>query len=185
VNVIIMSGYPPAAPLNPPADAGMPAVLAQGVHKMPAGIAILAMAGAILLVVLSIFGAFYISEGIVEWTINLYQMLFGLIAICIEVQATPFMKTYQPAIKAVNFVFLYAKFVCTKLGRGIFYLFVGSLSISIAFNDGYVFSTMVGIYILAIGALYILFHFMPDHEAKLADATKTLGTAAVPAPGAP
>jgi len=80
--------------------------------------------------------------------VGVYTIIFGLIIAGLE---------FLPQIP--DYVYRYASFLFSFLGRGVFYIFVGSLSLSgavLRFIDG----SIIGI----IGIAYVVLEFIPSIE---------------------
>lgn len=134
------------------------------VQKGTQGVSMLAFLGGALLTVLGIFDMFRNPfTGFVWFIINVYQLAFGIITCLLEAQ--PDWYKSQPKVAAYQQkVAEYAKFLTLLLGRGLFYVFIGSLTFTVSWTaEGLdVFELLIGIYVLFVGILSVGMHFNPD-----------------------
>lgn len=133
------------------------------VEKGMVGVQALAFGGGAALVFIGIFGCFAIAtNGVVEWIINFYQIAFGIGAMLVEGSEMPMLKQQPKAVALHAKLVEYAKFMTLLFGRGIFYIFVGSLTISVAFTTPIDWlQLLIGIFILFVGILCCGMHFNP------------------------
>lgn len=100
----------------------------------------------------NIFGALFAP---LYYLVNAFQMLFGLATCIIEAPGEWVHKSPQLK-KAQGFIYEFSKFLTTFGGRGLFYLFQGSLAISLT---GMSLQFLLGCYMFFVGALCIATQF--------------------------
>jgi len=81
--------------------------------------------------------------------VGVYTIIFGLIVAGLE---------FLPQIP--DYIYRYASFLSSFLGRGAFYIFIGSISVNGGHPLRYIDGTIVGI----IGIGYIVLEFIPSIE---------------------
>ena len=82
-----------------------------------------------------------------EFIVAAYIILFGLATALLEFQVPPWVSRF-------------ASFYFSFLGRGVFYLFIGSISLD-AWVPGYI----LGAVIMLVGLGYVVLEFLPQIEA--------------------
>jgi len=162
------------------AGAAFVGVIEQG----PAGIRVLAFLGSLASVVLSIFtliNPLTVFVAPVTYAISAYQALFALTTMLFEakpewIQKAPGLDKYQ------NLLIDYCKALTVSLGRGLFYIFQGSMWLFQAeFTE--IFMIVTGAFLVLIGIFNILMHFgiLPQHlAAKAKEAAASAGYAPAP-----
>eukprot|EP00930_Biecheleria_cincta_P085671 TRINITY_DN75047_c0_g1_i1.p1 TRINITY_DN75047_c0_g1~~TRINITY_DN75047_c0_g1_i1.p1 ORF type:complete len:200 (-),score=37.10 TRINITY_DN75047_c0_g1_i1:23-586(-) len=138
-------------------------VMKEYIERGPEGVSWLCFLGGFatcILGVLGVFNVFAIVMEPLEYLVNAYQMMFGLTA-CVLEAPQDWVNKSQRLMKAQKFVYEFAKFLTTKGGRGLFYLFQGSLDLSL---NSISLTLVVGCYMCVIGILCIAmqFGFKPD-----------------------
>jgi hypothetical protein len=148
-------------------DAGRDGLMQAGaafsgqVQKGGAGVSMLAFCGGAALVVIGVWGLLG-GQGLVEYVIDVYQIGFGIVMCLLEMQSKWF-QDYPKLSAYYTKVAEHAKFLTLLIGRGFFYLFLGSLTCSVAWTSPLDIPQMlVGFYILLIGILCIGMHFNPE-----------------------
>ncbi|KAK3688378.1 Golgi apparatus membrane protein TVP15 [Podospora appendiculata] len=100
--------------------------------------------------------AFMVFGGIIQFfpihiketIIGVYVILFGLVTALLEFQIPPQVSRY-------------ASFLFSFLGRGVFYIFIGSILLDIG---GSWFKTIAGPIVGLIGVAYVVLEFIPSIE---------------------
>ncbi|KAF1810365.1 COPI associated [Eremomyces bilateralis CBS 781.70] len=105
-------------------------------------------------IVLGGIGQFFVETSIQSFIVGAYVIIFGLGTAFLEFQIPPQIARY-------------ASFMLSFIGRGIFYIFVGSIVVGDHWTK-YVAGTIVGI----IGIGYVVLEFIPSIEppANMRDA---------------
>merc|ERR1719277_2009459 len=85
------------------------------------------------------------------YLVNAYQMLFGL-ATCIIEAPREWVREHAKLQRAQAFIYDFAKFLTTFGGRGLFYLFQGSLALSLT---GISLQFLLGCYMVFLGLICI------------------------------
>lgn len=127
------------------------------VQRGPAGIGWLCFLGGSLTFVFGCLGLLDVFDVLLSplgYLVNCYQMFFGLATCVIEapldwVNASPTLE------KAQRFIHEYAKFLTTFGGRGLFYLFQGSLSLSQSLS----LSSLLALYMFGLGIICIAMQY--------------------------
>ncbi|CZS88653.1 probable TVP15 Tlg2-Vesicle Protein [Rhynchosporium agropyri] len=92
-------------------------------------------------------GGFHFKLAISAIIITIYTIIFGLTTALLEFQIPPQVARY-------------ASFLFSFIGRGVFYIFVGSLLLS---DDGWI-RPLFGIIIALVGIGYVVLEFVPSIE---------------------
>mmetsp|Transcript_10710 Transcript_10710/g.28472 ORF Transcript_10710/g.28472 Transcript_10710/m.28472 type:complete len:194 (+) Transcript_10710:94-675(+) len=124
------------------------------IQRGPQGMSWLCFVGGMTTFAFGLLGFIDIFEAVFEplyYLVNFYQMLFGL-ATCILEAPVEWVGASAQISQAQKFLLEYAKFLTTFGGRGLFYLFQGSLSISLT---GVSLQFLLGCYMFFVGALCI------------------------------
>jgi hypothetical protein len=134
------------------------------VQKGPAGVTLLAFGGGAALTFIGIWTFFTIvSIGITDWLINCFQILFGIFMMLIEAQGDWLDRLSPKAVEFQAKLGEYAKFLTLLLGRGIFYIFLGSLTMTTGLSEPLdVMETLIGVYVMFIGIICIGMHTNPQ-----------------------
>jgi hypothetical protein len=104
--------------------------------------------------VLSIISGFVNFESPWDFVNNAYLTLFGLLMICMD-----FPIQYPVVLKVKKNVYHYAKFMTRFTGRGIWYLFLGSMVFGALFDNNV--SPFIGFILggyMAVGSVYCLIY---------------------------
>jgi len=139
--------------------AGAGSAILRQIEQGPAGVKFLCFCGGIASVVngvMSLINVFGAIVHPVRYVLSVYQMIFSLTTMLFElppdwVEKIPGITKYQDMLMDK------AAFLTEALGRGIFYIFQGTLWLCSASLD--VVSLSVGLYMLFCGLLNIFVHF--------------------------
>jgi len=132
----------------------------------PLSFQVLAMLGGVAMTLQSVFGSLgkFMSFSPLRMLIELYCGIFGLLIFVLEG------KRYAFTLKFQKIVHEYAKFLSYTWGRGLFYMFAGSLM----FSQVNMMDMLVGGYMVFIGATSVV---VGRHTAsKLTDLKHTMGS---------
>jgi len=139
--------------------AGAGAAIMSQIEQGPAGVKFLCFCGGIASVVNGVISLFNIFGAIthpVTYVLSVYQMIFSLTTMLFEMP--PDWVGKMPGItKYQDMLMDKAAFLTEALGRGIFYIFQGTLWLCSASLD--VVSLSVGLYMVFCGILNIFVHF--------------------------
>jgi hypothetical protein len=167
----VLQGEAKAAAVNIAKNAGLQAKelsgkalveLSKYIEQGPDGVRVLAFVGGGACTVVAglvLINPFGILTAPLHYLICLYQMLFALTTMLMEVNQewvdkVPALVWYQDMLE------LHAKFLLRVLGRGFFYFFQGSLWLSMGlFPYG-----LCGLYMMAMGGFYTAMHFGVEHN---------------------
>lgn len=133
------------------------------IQRGPEGVGWLCFLGGLVTVVFGVAGLidiFSLLFGPIVYLVNLYQMVFGLMT-CIIEAPIQWVEKNARLTQAQAFVHKHAKFLTTFGGRGLFYLFQGSLAMSLT---GVSLSWLLALYMFCLGWLCIAmqYGFNPD-----------------------
>eukprot|EP00928_Gymnodinium_smaydae_P014751 TRINITY_DN15425_c0_g3_i1.p1 TRINITY_DN15425_c0_g3~~TRINITY_DN15425_c0_g3_i1.p1 ORF type:complete len:209 (+),score=37.69 TRINITY_DN15425_c0_g3_i1:53-628(+) len=131
------------------------------IKRGPEGVGWLCWLGGLLTFVFGILGVFNIFNVLVNplgYVINIYQMAFGVATLLIEAPKD-WVDRSMKLDNAQKFVHEFAHFLTTFGGRGLFYLFQGSLTLSAPELS---FSFLLAIYMFGLGALCIAMQYGLD-----------------------
>mmetsp|Transcript_24076 Transcript_24076/g.45448 ORF Transcript_24076/g.45448 Transcript_24076/m.45448 type:complete len:187 (-) Transcript_24076:69-629(-) len=133
------------------------------VQRGPEGIGWLSFMGGAASAVLGCLGFLNIAGMVLdplEYLVNAYQTLFG-VAVCLLEAPPEWIASNEKLTKAQQFIYDYARFLTTFGGRGLFYLFQGSLAMTL---DTYTLTFLVGCYMCGMGAVNIATQYglLPD-----------------------
>eukprot|EP00930_Biecheleria_cincta_P076922 TRINITY_DN64155_c0_g1_i1.p1 TRINITY_DN64155_c0_g1~~TRINITY_DN64155_c0_g1_i1.p1 ORF type:complete len:189 (-),score=32.89 TRINITY_DN64155_c0_g1_i1:30-596(-) len=129
------------------------------IQKGPDGVSWLCFLGGMATSVLGLLGLINIFDAVVEplaYLVNIYQMFFGLTACVLEAPKDWIGKS-QKLKRAQEFIHEFGRFLTTMGGRGLFYLFQGSLDISL--NSTISLTFPVGCYMCVLGVLCIAIQY--------------------------
>ncbi|CAE8635112.1 unnamed protein product [Polarella glacialis] len=139
------------------------AVMREYIQRGPEGIGWLCFIGGLTTFAFGLLGFINIFDAVLEplqYLVNIYQMAFGL-TVCV-IEAPPEWVDKSEKLKnAQRFISEFAKFLSTFGGRGLFYLFQGSLSASLTSLS---LSWLLGMYMCGLGLLCVAmqYGFKPD-----------------------
>lgn len=147
------------------------------IQRGPDGIGKLCFIGGFLTFALGLFGLVDIFGAVLaplEYLVNAYQMVFGLVTCVIEAPLD-WVDKGGKLKRAQGFIHEFAKFLTTFGGRGLFYLFQGSLSLSQSWLS---LSFFLALYMFLLGLICIALQYgwkpnnpwlvsdtSPDHTA--------------------
>jgi hypothetical protein len=145
------------------------------IEQGPAGVRVLAFVGSLASFVIgcmSFFNVFSIFHHPVLYTVSAYQMVFSLTTIIFEAQPE-WIEAIQdkcPALQVDNYQNMLlenAKFLSLNGGRGMFYVFQGTMWLAFASLTDLP-NLAIGLYMAFIGILHVLMHFevMPQIVAE-------------------
>eukprot|EP00933_Yihiella_yeosuensis_P028319 TRINITY_DN22133_c0_g3_i1.p1 TRINITY_DN22133_c0_g3~~TRINITY_DN22133_c0_g3_i1.p1 ORF type:complete len:197 (-),score=42.96 TRINITY_DN22133_c0_g3_i1:170-760(-) len=139
-------------------------VMKNYIQRGPEGVGWLCFIGGLITCLFGFLGLFDIFGVLVdplEYVINAYQMAFGF-TVCVIEAPQEWVEKSPRLEKAQKFIFEFAKFLTTFGGRGAFYLFQGSLALSITSMAS--LSFILGFYMSGLGVLCIAmqYGFKPD-----------------------
>lgn len=150
------------------------------VQQGPAGVSVLSFFGGIATMVVGIDGLIHCTTDITgpfDLLLDIYLVLFGITSILLEsdingLKKTPLLKTLVPRIaKGQAVVHEYAQFLTKLQGRGMFYIFIGTLTI-IQCIPLTCLKFWIGAWNLFVGVLCIMMSFgiKPDLVSKRSSA---------------
>lgn len=93
-----------------------------------------------------------------NYILQVYLVLFGLLTMVVEAKDIPPLERLRP------FFFSWFRFLTVPGGKGCFYLFYGSLSISL-WRSSFILA-LIGIYTASMGVVCVLVHFGMRHELQ-------------------
>ncbi|CAJ1420023.1 unnamed protein product [Effrenium voratum] len=136
----------------------MAGMVSEYIQRGPEGVGWLCFVGGAASVVLGLLGFLDIA-GIVlnplQYLVNAYQTGFGLV-VCVLEAPPEWMRSNARLQKAQRFIHDFAKFLTTFGGRGLFYVFQGSLDLTL---DTYSLTFLVGCYMCCMGAVNIAMQY--------------------------
>jgi len=145
------------------------------IEQGPAGVRVLAFLGSLAsasLAVMSLIDVFSVFSHIILYMVSVYQFIFSLTTMIFEAKPEWIQKTQQtcPFLKVDTYQDLLmenCKFLSLTSGRGIFYIFQGTLWLAFA-SLTELLNLAVGSFLCFIGALHVMMHFgiMPQAVAS-------------------
>ncbi|OLQ04035.1 hypothetical protein AK812_SmicGene12935 [Symbiodinium microadriaticum] len=147
--------------------AAVAGVVGEYVQRGPEGVGWLSFMGGAASIVLGCLGFLNIAAIILdplEYVVNGYQTLFGVV-VCLLEAPDEWIGNNDKLSKARGFIKEYARFLYTCGGRGLFYLFQGTLSMSL---DTYTLTFLLGCYMCGMGMVNIAmqYGFFQDPAAQ-------------------
>mmetsp|Transcript_78585 Transcript_78585/g.138519 ORF Transcript_78585/g.138519 Transcript_78585/m.138519 type:complete len:191 (-) Transcript_78585:97-669(-) len=144
----------------------MAIVMREYIQRGPEGVGWLCFVGGFATGVLGLLGFIDIFDLLLdplEYLVNAYQMAFGL-TVCVIEAPPEWVDKSEKLKKAQRFIREFAKFLTTFGGRGLFYLFQGSLDLAL---NSVSLTFFVGCYMCCMGVLCIAmqYGFKPDFSA--------------------
>jgi len=138
----------------------MPAAIVAQIEQGPAGVRLLAFGGGFASCVnsgLSIINPLGALLATVSYLISAYQLLFSLTTMLFEakpewIQKVPSLDRYQ------DMLIEKCKFMTESQGRGLFYVFQGTLWLSLG-SFKKLFNLAIGLWMVFVGILHILIHY--------------------------
>eukprot|EP00747_Dinoflagellata_sp_TGD_P184853 gnl/TRDRNA2_/TRDRNA2_40885_c0_seq1.p1 gnl/TRDRNA2_/TRDRNA2_40885_c0~~gnl/TRDRNA2_/TRDRNA2_40885_c0_seq1.p1 ORF type:complete len:192 (-),score=49.14 gnl/TRDRNA2_/TRDRNA2_40885_c0_seq1:171-746(-) len=130
------------------------------IQRGPSGVRQLCFLGGILTVLFGLLSLVDVLEALAEplqYLVNSYLMLFGLVT-CIIESPPEWLQQSEKLQRAQSFVHEFAKFLTTLGGRGLFYLFQGSLSMTFSWS----LSFLLALYMFFMGVVCILMQYGID-----------------------
>lgn len=158
------------------------------IEQGPAGVRALAFIGGVascvnaLMALLNIFG---ILSHIILYTVSVYQLAFSLTTMLFEAKPEWIQSTQEkcPALQVDTYQDMLlenAKFLSLTGGRGLFYMFQGTMWLAFAsFSE--IVHLLLGLYLVFIGILHVLMHYgvMPQEvAAKMREGYEAVRTGA-------
>lgn len=137
------------------------AMLVAQIEQGPAGVRVLAFLGGLASCVVSalhLINPFGLLTGTVVYVLCFYQMLFSLTTMLFEAQPEWIQRVGGGVDTYQDMLIRKSKFLSEALGRGLFYVFQGSLWLSIA-GMADVMELACGAYMVFVGILNILMHY--------------------------
>merc|ERR1712137_1321009 len=122
----------------------------------------------------SVIHPLMIIFGLVTYVFSAYQVLFSLTTMLFEAEPE-WIQKINGLSKYQDIMIDKCKFMTEAVGRGLFYIFQGTLWLSFASLER-IFCLLVGFWMVMIGVMYILIHFGHfDHVVKkMSDGYKSL-----------
>jgi len=124
------------------------------IQRGPEGMSWLCFMGGLVTFAFGVLGFIDIFDAVLDplyYLVNAYQMIFGL-ATCIIEAPLEWVNQSNQLKKAQAFIYEFSKFLTTFGGRGLFYLFQGSLALSLT---GISLQFVLGCYMFFLGVLCI------------------------------
>eukprot|EP00931_Biecheleriopsis_adriatica_P107239 TRINITY_DN81590_c0_g1_i1.p1 TRINITY_DN81590_c0_g1~~TRINITY_DN81590_c0_g1_i1.p1 ORF type:complete len:190 (-),score=38.90 TRINITY_DN81590_c0_g1_i1:73-642(-) len=146
------------------------------VQRGPEGIGWLCFVGGLATSVLAFLGVLNVLDAGLEplqYLLNIYQMAFGF-TVCVIEAPLEWVEKSAKLSKARSFIHEFAKFLETFGGRGLFYIFQGSIDVSL---NSFSLTTLVGCYMCGAGLLCIGMQFGLKPDLSFASATRHPGRA--------
>ncbi|CAE7229838.1 unnamed protein product [Symbiodinium natans] len=140
---------------NGAAVAGM---VGEYVQRGPEGVGWLSFMGGAVSIALGLLGFLNIADLILdplEYVVNGYQTVFGVV-VCLLEAPDEWITSNAKLTQARDFIQEYARFLYTCGGRGLFYLFQGTLAMSL---DTYTVTFIVGCYMCGLGVVNIAMQY--------------------------
>jgi len=148
-------------------DGAKTAVIELGkyIQEGPAGISVLCFLGGLATTVIGILGILTVTDGLTNpfhYVLNIYLTVFGIIAVMLEadlaaLQRLPILGKLGPLIEKYQMdIFRKANFLTELFGRGLFYIFVGTLAITQCFVC---LLFLAGLWNLLMGVVCVLMSF--------------------------
>lgn len=152
------------------------------IEQGPAGLRVFSFAGGVAsfgLGVLTLINPLQLMH-FVSYTVSLYQAVFSATTMIFEanpewINEVGVLDRYQDSLM------FNARFLATSGGRGLFYVFQGSLWITLCDGVGHWYMFVTGAYIVLMGALHIAMHFDYMPSELVAKAKMVTGYQPVPA----
>jgi len=138
------------------------------IEQGPEGVQILSfIAGvaSLVLAILQVINPLELLGATFTYVISLYQVIFSLMTMLFEAK-TEWVSQYEFVSQLQDILMLNMRFLTLTLGRGLFYIFQGSIWWVLSTFYG-IPQKLLGLFMCFLGALYILMHFgiMPQHVA--------------------
>jgi len=136
------------------------------IEKGNDGLAILAFLGNLALAVSSVIGCLNVADIIlgspIHYALNAYLLVFSTVGMVLEAQESWIEKSSHLQ-RAQTLIFEYAKFLTELWGRGLYYIFLASLSMA----HTHIMYIVLGLYMLVCGGLTVSMHFSPETTKKV------------------
>lgn len=134
------------------------------VERGPEGVSWLCFVGGLLTTAFGILGVISILGAVtapIQYLVNIYIMLMGVVTCLIEAPVSMVTEGSTP-MRWQKWCHHYFKFLTNLAGRGVFYLFQGSLPLSF---EGEGLATFLAWYMFGLGILCIIMHYkiIPEH----------------------
>lgn len=173
--------------------AGAGSALLKQIEQGPAGVRVLAflvsMASATLAVI-DLFNIFNIFGHLVLYVVSVYQFIGAMTTVLFEVPPDWHIKVQEktglPISSYQDFLIEQARFLSSVMGRGLFYIFQGTMWLAFASFTEFL-ELGVGAALVFIGCLHVFMHFgiMPQHVAsKMREGYKTVASSSHSGAGA-
>eukprot|EP00418_Pyrodinium_bahamense_P019150 CAMPEP_0179126912 /NCGR_PEP_ID=MMETSP0796-20121207/60095_1 /TAXON_ID=73915 /ORGANISM="Pyrodinium bahamense, Strain pbaha01" /LENGTH=269 /DNA_ID=CAMNT_0020825679 /DNA_START=104 /DNA_END=913 /DNA_ORIENTATION=+ len=138
------------------------------IEQGPEGVQVLAFVGggaSLVLAGLQALNPLAVVGATFTYVISLYQVLFSLTTMLFEAK-TEWISQYEIISDLHDMLMLNLRFLSLSLGRGLFYIFQGSIWWVLSSFFG-IPQKLLALYMCFLGTLYILMHFgvMPQHVA--------------------
>uniref|UniRef100_A0A7S4SLN3 Uncharacterized protein n=1 Tax=Alexandrium monilatum TaxID=311494 RepID=A0A7S4SLN3_9DINO len=138
------------------------------IEQGPEGVQVLAFgagAASLVLAALQVLNPLAVVGAAFTYVVSLYQVVFSLTTMLFEAK-TEWINQIQSISEYHDLLMVNMRFLSLSLGRGLFYVFQGSIWWVMSSFFG-IPHKLLAIYLCCLGALYILMHFgvMPQHVA--------------------
>jgi len=164
------------------------------IEQGPAGVRFLAFVASATsggLAVMSLLNVLLIFSHLVLYMVSVYQLLFSLTTMLFEMNpdwvVTIEEKSRIPVSAYQDMLLVNARFLSLTGGRGLFYLFQGTLWLSFAsFTE--LFKLAAGLFLLFVGLLHVLMHFgvaPKDVATKMREGYSKVRSSSSSAPSGP
>mmetsp|Transcript_108030 Transcript_108030/g.232775 ORF Transcript_108030/g.232775 Transcript_108030/m.232775 type:complete len:256 (-) Transcript_108030:6-773(-) len=134
-------------------------VLVTQIQQGPTGVRVLAFGGGLFSFIIACLSVLDLSGMLanpVAYTLSAYQVIFSFTVIMFEAKVS-WIQKWKGLDRWHSLLIEKAKFLSENLGRGLFYIFIGSLWLCFA-NLTELLELACGTYMAFIGVLYILLH---------------------------
>jgi len=156
------------------------------VEQGPTGVRVLAFGAGVLSCVNAVMYCMDIGHllNVVVWVVSGYQIVFSVTTMIFE--APPNIIEKIPGITGYQDILMEkAKFISEVLGRGLFYIFQGSLWLAFASMTD-ILDLATGAFMVFVGILHVVMHFghLGTMAQKMREGYQKLSPGAVPPPSA-
>mmetsp|Transcript_79353 Transcript_79353/g.208390 ORF Transcript_79353/g.208390 Transcript_79353/m.208390 type:complete len:194 (-) Transcript_79353:15-596(-) len=152
-------------------------VVHEYIQRGPEGMSWLCFMGGFVTTIFGLVGSIDVFDAVLSplyYLVNVYQMMFGLTT-CIIEAPVEWVERSEKLKQAQRFIYEFSKFLTTFGGRGLFYLFQGTLALSLA--DSVSVASLLALYMFGCGVLCVAAQygmkpeFLNFHHREISPAT--------------